>query len=253
MFALTLLIPTKNEADNIESCINSAKDICNEIIVVDSYSQDNTTELATNLGAKIYLREFDNFSNQKNWAIEKAQNQWILLLDADEQLTADLKQEIIQLITTNAIENHNAYWVYRENWFFDQPIRYGGYQNDKVIRLFKRDSCTYTNHVHEKLQVEGSTGFLKNKLYHNTYKGFDFHIAKLGNYATLQALDYDKKIKNIGFYHLIAKPAFRFFKHYVIKKGYKDGVPGIILACLGAYATFLRFVKLWMLRKGLKH
>ncbi|WP_010256819.1 glycosyltransferase family 2 protein [Myroides injenensis] len=249
---LTLLIPTKNEASCIASCILSAKDIVDEIIVIDSYSVDDTVEIAKEYGAKIIQREFDNFSNQKNFAIPQAKNEWILLLDADEQLTEELKAEIKDLVNSNHLNDHKAYWVYRKNYFFERPINYSGFQKDKVIRLFSKNDCQYKNFVHENLVVNGTTGFLNNKLYHNTYKGFDNHVQKLNYYATLQAKDYDKKTDKIGLFHFIIKPGFRFFKHYIIQKGYKDGTPGIIMSFLGSYSTFIRYVKLWMLRNNIE-
>ncbi|WP_410877614.1 glycosyltransferase family 2 protein [Myroides sp. DW712] len=248
---LTLLVPTKNEESNIKDCIQSAIDLVDHVYVVDSYSTDNTVQIAQELGAQIISRKFDNYSDQKNWAIDQLPGDWILLLDADEQLTAELRQEIVYLLESNTLEDHQAYWVYRNNIFFGKEIRYSGYQGDKVIRLFKKDVCRYTNRVHESLQVNGTVGFLKNKLYHNTYRGFDFHLAKLSSYATLQAEDYNKKTGKLTAYHFIFKPGWRFIKHYFIKQGFRDGIPGVILSSLNAYATFLRYVKLWMLRNNI--
>lgn len=250
---LILLIPTKNEEERIRQCILSAIDIVDEIYVIDSFSTDNTTKIATELGAKILTRKFDNYSSQKNWALEQIPNEWILLLDADESLSNELKIEILNLIQNNKLEESQAYWVYRRNYFFNQPINYSGYQNDKVIRLFKKSVCKYINNVHENLIVNGKVDYLKHKLLHNTYRGFDFHIQKIGHYATLQALDYDNKTGKLTLYHFILKPFFRFFKHYFIKQGFRDGTPGLILSVLSGYATFLRYVKLWMLRKNIKY
>jgi len=250
---ITLLIPTKNEESNIKACILSAKNLVDEICIVDSFSTDKTVELAQELGAQVLSRQFDNYSDQKNWAIDQIQNEWILLLDADEQLTAELEREIAMLIEHDKLDQYNAYWVYRKNFFFNREIKYSGYQNDKVIRLFKKSVSHYTNRVHECLQVQGPLGFLTNKLYHNTYRGFDFHIAKLSRYASLQAEDYNEKTGKLTAYHFIFKPGMRFLKHYVLKQGFRDGVPGLILSSLNAYATFLRYVKLWMLRNNIKN
>lgn len=253
MKKLSVLIPTKNEEDNITSCISSVKNLADEIIVVDSYSTDQTVEIAESLNAKVIFRKFDNFSNQKNWAIPQMTNEWVLLLDADEQVTPELEKEISALLSSSALEHHNAYWIYRQNHFFNRPINYSGFQKDKVVRIFHRDKCMYNaNKVHEEIITEGSTGFLKNKLYHNTYKGFDLHIEKLNRYATLQAEDYNKKTGRLSFYHFVFKPSFRFFKHYIIQRGYKDGIPGFIMSFLGFYAVVLRYIKVWMLRNNIK-
>ncbi|MHC5201433.1 glycosyltransferase family 2 protein [Myroides sp. LJL119] len=252
MDAITLLVCTKNEAHNIAACINSAKDIVKQIIVVDSYSSDNTPEIAKQMGAQVLFRKFDDFSRQKNWALSQVKTKWVLLLDADEKLTPELTQEIQQIIQQGKLDNYNAYWFFRDNHFFNKPIRFGGYQNDSVIRLFKPKDCHYVNMVHENMLVNGTTHVLKNKLYHNTYTSFDRHISKLNRYAELQAQDFNTKTtQEIGIYHLILKPGFRFFKHYVIRQGFRDGTPGIILAFLGSYATFTRYAKLWMLRNNI--
>lgn len=248
---ITLLIPTKNEAERISKCVLSANKLADEIIVVDSFSTDDTVLIAESLGAKVIQRHFDNYSNQKNWALSHISNDWVLLLDADECLTPELFQEIQDLINSKELENFDAYWFHRQNHFFNRPINYSGYQNDKVIRLFNKSKCNYVKMVHEQLIVNGKVGLFKNKLYHNTYRGFDFHIQKLSNYATLQALDYNKKTTNLNFYHFILKPGYRFFKHYILQQGFRDGVPGIIMSCLGSYAVFLRYVKLWMLRNNI--
>lgn len=250
---ITLLIPTKNEESNIKACILSAKHLVDEIYIVDSYSTDKTVELAQELGAQVLSRQFDNYSDQKNWAIDQLQNEWILLLDADEQLTPELEREIATLIEQDKLDQYNAYWVYRKNFFFDREIKYSGYQNDKVIRLFKKNVSHYTNRVHECLHVQGPLGYLTHKLYHNTYRGFDFHVAKLSRYASLQAEDYNEKTGKLTGYHFIFKPGMRFLKHYILKQGFRDGVPGLILSSLNAYATFLRYVKLWMLRNNLSN
>ncbi|MDM1045955.1 glycosyltransferase family 2 protein [Myroides sp. 1354] len=250
---ITLLIPTKNEESNIRACILSAKHIVDEVYIVDSFSTDKTVELAQELGAQVLSRQFDNYSNQKNWAIEQMPSEWILLLDADEQLTPELEREILTLIEQDKLNEYDAYWVYRKNFFFNREIKYSGYQKDKVIRLFKKDLSRYTNRVHECLQVKGTMGFLSNKLFHNTYRGFDFHIAKLSRYASLQAEDYNKKTGKLTGYHFIVKPGMRFLKHYIVKQGFRDGVPGLILSSLNAYATFLRYVKLWMLRNNINN
>lgn len=250
---ITLLIPTKNEESNIKDCILSAIDIVDDVYVIDSFSTDNTVQIAEELGAKVVFRVFDNYSDQKNWAISQVPGDWILLLDADEQLTSELKKELIDLFEQDKLEECQAYWVYRKNVFFGKEIKYSGYQKDKVIRLFKKDVCRYTNKVHETLQVDGNVGFLKEKLYHNTYRGFDFHMNKLSQYASLQAQDYDKKTGKLTPFHFVVKPGMRFMKHYILKQGFRDGIPGVIMSSLNAYATFLRYVKLWMLRNNIKY
>jgi len=249
MKKLTALIPVRNEIHNIDEVIDSV-DFANEVLVVDSFSSDGTFEKAFERATKVIQRSFDNFSAQKNWAIPQAKHEWILLVDADERVTPELKKEI-----KDTLKNPNpeivAYWIGRTNQFMGKQVHYSGWRNDKVIRLFKRDFCTYNNkNVHEEIIANGKVGILKNKMNHYTYTTFDNYVAKMNRYATLQAKDYDNKTKSITFYHVIIKPFWGFFKHYIIQGGFRDGFVGFTIGYMQAYVIFMRYVKLWLLRKN---
>lgn len=249
MQKFTAIIPTGNEIHNIEAVIASV-DFADEVLVVDSFSTDGTFEIAEKLATKVIRRPFDYHALQKNWAIPQAKYEWILLVDADERVTPELKAEILEILK-NPDPNIVAYWIGRMNHFMGERVYYSGWQNDKVIRLFKRDFCKYEEkHVHEEIIANGLVGKLKNKLYHNTYITFDKHIAKLNRYATLQAKDYDKKTGALTPYHFIIKPFWGFFKHYIIKSGFRDGVVGLTIGYIQGYVVFMRYVKLWLLRKN---
>jgi len=251
MTKLTAIIPTGNEVHNIEAVIASV-DFADEILVVDSYSNDGTFEIAQELATKVIRREFEYPASQKNWAIPQATHEWILLVDADERVTSQLKEEILTLLNQPNPE-HIAYWIGRMNHFMGERVHYSGWRNDKVIRLFKRDFCKYEDkHVHEEIIANGTIGFLDSKLYHNTYTTFDNYIVKMNRYATWQAKDYDKKTGKLTPYHFIIKPFWGFFKHYIIQSGFRDGVVGLSIGYIQGYVVFMRYVKLWLLRKGRK-
>lgn len=250
MNKLTAIIPTGNEVHNIEAVIASV-DFADEILVVDSYSTDGTFEIAEKLATKVIRREYQYSASQKNWAIPQAKHEWILLVDADERVTPELREEILSILK-NPPQEINAYWIGRLNHFMGERVNYSGWRNDGVIRLFKRDLCKYEDkHVHATLIVEGEKiDKLKNKFYHNTYITFDKYIEKLNRYATLQAKDYDKKTGTLTPYHFVIKPFWGFFKHYIIQSGFRDGVVGFTIGYVQCYAVFMRYVKLWLLRKG---
>lgn len=249
MVKLTAIIPTKNEIKNIDEAIASV-DFANEILVVDSFSTDGTYEKALELATKVIQREYEYSASQKNWAIPQAQHEWILLIDADERVTPELKVEI-QKILKNPNEDVVAYWIGRENHFMGERVYYSGWRNDKVIRLFKRDFCKYEDkNVHAEIIANGKIGLLKNKLYHNTYITFDRYIEKMNRYAWWQAKDYDKKTGKITPYHFIIKPFWGFFKHYIVQSGYRDGFVGFTIGYIQAYVVFMRYVKLWLLRRN---
>jgi glycosyltransferase involved in cell wall biosynthesis len=249
MIKLTAIIPVGNEIHNIEAVVASV-DFADEIIVVDSYGNDGTYEKALQLNTQVIRRKFDYPASQKNWAIPQAKHEWILLVDADERVTPELRAEIIEILK-NPDPNIVAYWIGRMNHFMGERINYSGWRNDSVIRLFKRDFCKYEDkHVHEEIIANGLVGRLKNKLYHNTYITFDKYMDKMNRYATWQAKDYDKKTGQLTPYHFIIKPFWGFFKHYIIQGGFRDGVVGLTIGYIQGYTVFMRYVKLWLLRKN---
>ena len=247
MKKLTVLIPVGNEINNIEEVINSVS-FADEILVADSYSIDGTYEIAKKLATKVIRRDYQYSSSQKNWAIPQAKYNWILIVDADERVTVELKEEIQELLK-NPPKEYNAYWIGRNNYFMGEKVNYSGWRNDGVIRLFKKDYCKYEDkYVHAKLIVNGKVSKLKNKLYHNTYTTLDKHIEKLNRYASLQAKDYQNHTLRLTPYHFFIKPAWAFFKHYIIQMGFRDGLIGFTIAYLRGYSVFIRYVKLWLIR-----
>jgi len=252
MKKLTAIIPVGNEAHNIREVLESVS-FADEIMVVDSYSTDGTIDIAREYTDFIIKREYQYSASQKNWAIPQATHEWVLLVDADERVTPELKQEIQSILTKEDDSKFVAYWIYRQNHFMGKRVRFSGWQNDKVIRLFKKSKSHYEDKmVHAEIIADGEVGYLKHKFYHNTYTTIDSHIKKLNRYAAWQARDYDKKTNRLTPFHFIIKPVWGFFKHYIIQMGFRDGVPGILISYLHAYAIILRYAKLWLYRRGLK-
>lgn len=249
MTKLTAIIPVGNEIHNIEAVIASVN-FADEILVVDSYSTDGTYEKATELATKVIRREFQYPASQKNWAIPQAKHKWILLVDADERVTPELKSEIIKILKKPE-KDIVAYWIGRTNYFMGKRVNYSGWRNDIVIRLFKKDFCRYEDkHVHEEIIADGTVGKLRYKLDHDTYTTFNKYVEKMNRYATWQAKDYDAKTGKLTPYHFFIKPFWGVFKHYIIQSGFRDGVVGIIISYMQGYRIFMRYVKLWLLRKG---
>jgi glycosyltransferase involved in cell wall biosynthesis len=247
---LTAIIPTGNEEHNIRGVLESVA-FADEIMVVDSYSTDKTVEIAREYTNFILQREFDYHSAQKNWAIPQATHEWILLVDADERVTPELREEIEAVLRNPPRDNTAGYWIYRTNHFMGKRVYFSGWQNDKVIRLFRKSKCRYEDKmVHEEIIANGKVRFLKNRFYHNTYRGIDKHIAKLNVYASRQAIDYDKKTGMLTPFHFVIKPMWGFFKHYILQQGFRDGVVGLTIAYVQSYSIFMRYVKLWLLRRG---
>ncbi len=243
---ITVLFTTFNEAHNIEAALQSVIGWATEIIVVDSFSTDGTLDIVKKYPVKILERKYIGPSDQKNWAIPQAQNEWLLLMDADERATPEMRTEITDILEGKRKAN-DGYWIGFQHYFMGRKVKYSGWQNDKTIRLIHRDVCRYNdNRVHEEIrQTEGmSIGFLRSKFEHYTFKDLHHFVAKQERYATWSALDHEKKTGRVTYFHLFIKPFARFFKHFVLKRGFLDGTVGVVIAAVAAWSVFLRYVKI---------
>jgi len=247
---ITAIIPTLNEEIHIEAAIKSVR-FADEIIVIDSFSTDKTVELAKKHQVHLIQRVFDDFSTQKNFAIDKAKHEWIYVLDADERVTPKLEKEILEAVKKP--KNFVGFYVYRTFYFMGKKIKYGGAQRDKVARLFLKKHCEYNgNLVHEVITANGKLGYLKHKLDHFSYRNFDHFISKLNHYAALRAKRLNAEGKKVTFFHLLIKPPARFVIHYIIRLGFLDGFAGFVIAKTQAYGVLARYIKLRLLNKGIK-
>lgn len=246
MTKITAIIPTLNEEERIQNSLQSAQ-FADEIVVIDSYSTDKTVEIVEQSNAKLLKRKFDDFSSQKNYAIDQASNDWIIWIDADEVLTKELQDEIKQ-----AIQNANDYvgfYIYRIFFFKGKKMRFTGTQNDRLIRVFNRKYCRYEGKVHEKIKSNGKLGVLKNKILHYSYIHYDKYIVKLNQHSALKAEELYERGAMVTPFHLIIKPAARFIKHYFVKLGFLDGFYGFVISFALSYGVLVRYIKLWNLKQ----
>ncbi|WP_370101144.1 glycosyltransferase family 2 protein [Xanthomarina gelatinilytica] len=245
MKKLSVIIPTFNEEAYLKNALRSVS-FADEIIVIDSLSTDKTVEIAETFGCKVLHRKFDNFSNQKNHALQYATGKWVLFIDGDERITYKLKQEILQAMETG---KHAGYKLNFPHFYMN---RFLYHHSDNVTRLVLREKCRFEGSVHEKLIVDGSIGKLKNPVLHFTYKGLMHYISKKDSYAWFQAKQLLNKGKKATYFHLAFKPFYRFFSSYILRGGFRDGIPGLAVASINAYGVFSRYVKLILLQKGMK-
>lgn len=238
---ITAIIPTRNEESNIEGAIDSLT-FAQEIIVVDSYSTDRTLSICKNKGVRIIQRRFDDFSRQKNYAIDQASFNWIFILDADERIPLELGEEILE--TINNPKGFDAFNIYRTFYFKEKKIFFGGWQSDKVIRLFKKEKCRYDGKlVHEKITCDGRVGFLKNRMDHFSFRNREQYEKKLEFYATLQARELFENQKTVTVMHRWVKPAFRFVVLFFVRFGFLDGRKGFVLARAHSKGVLRRYQK----------
>ncbi|MGI8905724.1 MAG: glycosyltransferase family 2 protein [Candidatus Sumerlaeaceae bacterium] len=240
---LTILIPTFNESRNIREAIECAR-FAEEILVVDSFSTDGTAEIARQMGARVMEHEYINSATQKNWAIPQATCDWVMILDADERIPAELQQEIRDFVTNPGPDA--ALRIRRSSFFMGQPIRYSGWQDDSVLRVFPRDRGRYVDReVHADAVVDGPARLAQYKLDHYTFDSFEQYMRKFDRYTTWAAGDRAKKTRRVTAVHLLGRPVWRFFKQYILRLGILDGRAGIIVCMLAAFSVFLKYAKLW--------
>jgi len=244
MNSLSAVIITLNEEAHLAACLLSVKNIADEIIIVDSGSTDKTVEIAKKFGARIYTRKFDNYANQKNFAIEKATGDWILSIDADEEISSGLSEEI-KLAISHQPSGISAYSMPRKNIIFGKYIKYTRWQPelDRHIWLWKKGVGEWVGNVHEELAVTGKIGKLKNPKIHYQYKTVAEFLQMMNSYSNLEAR---RKFSIIRF---IWYPIYNFVVRYFYRLGFLDGSSGFILSYLMAIYQLEVWVKTWERQK----
>ncbi|MDC0637220.1 glycosyltransferase family 2 protein [Flavobacteriaceae bacterium] len=243
--SISAVVITLNEGEIITSFLQQL-DFVDEVILVDSHSTDQTVSLAKRFdNVRVFSRDFDDFSSQKNFALDQVSQPWVLLFDPDEVITAEAKKEILDAVARPRAE---AYFIRRQLYFMGKKIRFSGFQTDWVIRLGRTELCRYNGRlVHETISVDGTTARLKSRIPHHTYKSFSDYLAKLDRYSTLQAQMAFEAKKKVHLGHFIWRPFYRFWHQYLIRLGILDGLEGWILASINAQSVFKRYVKLFLM------
>lgn len=244
------VIITYNEEDFIGRCLESMKDVVDEIIIVDSYSTDKTEDISKKYNAVFIKREFEGFGNQKNFAVQQASHNYVLCLDADEALSDELRKSILK------VKNNwqkDTYWVKRRSFYCGKWMNYSGKYPDKKIRLFDRRKAAWVERlVHETVQAEDpkNTETLKGDLKQIEYNSYFDHIDKINYYSTLSAQEYLKNGKKSSLVKILFRPSWAFFRAYFLQLGFLDGKQGFVVSCLTAHSAFLKYVKLYGLQNG---
>lgn len=242
---VSVAIITHNEELNIRGALESVKDF-KDIVVVDAFSDDRTYDICTELKCRIYQHAWQGFARQKQTAVDYAENEWILILDADERVTPELCREIVSKIGQGRF---SGFYVPRKNFFLGRWIRYSGWWPDHTLRLFRKDvSHMEQREVHEKVSVNGPVGRMTSPLEHYTYRTISDYIKKMDNYAGLSAREMKSKGLFPAFLSMLFSPPAVFIKMYIIRQGFRDGLHGLVLAVLYSFYTFLKYLKVLELR-----
>lgn len=248
--SLSIVILAKNEEKRIRDCIESVREWASEIIVIDDESTDSTPRLAKDLGAKVLVQRMDVEGKHRNWAYSKANNEWVLSLDADERLTEELKSEIES--TLASVPENNAFTIPRRNFIGDYWMRWGGMYPSAQLKLFRKDKFKWEEvEVHPRAFLDGECGHLKGDLIHYTYKDWASFLGKLNNQTTLEAKKWYKlsltNPKKAGYkmnlLHALWRTFDRFFRAFIAKRGYRDGFIGFMVAYFSSLYQIISYAK----------
>jgi glycosyltransferase involved in cell wall biosynthesis len=244
------VIITFNEERNIERCINSLKPVCDEIVVVDSFSTDRTKEIAQGLGAIFIENKWNGFLDQKNFAQSKASHDYVLQLDADEELSDKLQSEVLRVKND---WKHDGYFFNRYTNFCGKWINHSGWYPDAKLRLYDRRKGLWSGldpHPGVKMDEDASIGKIKGDILHYSFTSYEDLVNVSASYAKQAAMAMKQMDKRTSNFKMIVSPPVRFLNDYFIKGGFKDGFEGFIICKTSAYYTFLKYMYLKLLNQG---
>lgn len=240
---LSVAIITYNEEKNIERTLKAVQDISDEIVIVDSGSRDRTVEICRKYGANVIEQPWLGYGKQRNLAIEKSTQEWVLNIDADEEITPELRRKIKEII--DAKEQKDVYKIKFTTVCFGKKLRHGGWSGSSHIRLFKKNSGKFNdNLVHEAFESIGTIGTLEEEILHHSYNTLEDYFSKFNRYTTEGALDYYKKGKKTGLFQIVLNPLYKFLRMYIFRLGFLDGVEGFLIATTSAIYSMVKYFKL---------
>ena len=243
MLELSVVIITKNEAENISTALESVR-WADDLVVVDSGSTDDTLSIARQFTDRVVTHEWEGYGAQKNFATGLAAHNWVLSLDADERLSPGLAHEIQTLLA--GTPTARGYRIPRVTWYLGRWIRTTDWYPDHQLRLYDRRVARWGDRrVHESASVDGPVGRLHGDIEHYAYRDVAHHLATIDRYTTLAASQMLADGRRAGLLDLVAHPPLAFLRNYFARLGLRDGVPGLIVSSLNTYYVFLKFVKLW--------
>ncbi|OGD13138.1 hypothetical protein A2576_04000 [Candidatus Amesbacteria bacterium RIFOXYD1_FULL_47_9] len=246
---LSVAVIAKDTAQTLPECLNSAKNLSDDIVVVvDAATIDATAQIAFDFGAKVYIREFDNFSAQKNFALSKCRYRWVLALDADETVSSRLAAEIKTVLpgTKNA-----AFSIPRLNYIFGKPVYHTNWspETDRHVWLFDKSRARWSSQVHELVEVDGPVGRLNSPKTHINYQSVGQFISKMNQYTSLEVnsgkFSWTSYIIRPVWLRILFQPVWKFLRHYVLFMGFLDGWHGLFLSYLMAVYGLALSVKAW--------
>jgi glycosyltransferase involved in cell wall biosynthesis len=249
---LSCYILTFNNGRTLETALNSVT-FADEVVIVDSGSDDDTLAIARKYTDKILHRPWPGFREQYQYAQDQCTHEWVMFIDADEEVSPTLVEEIQTTLEKNAAlpdgERVEGFHVHRRTFFIDRWIMHGGWVPDHEIRVYRKACASWKGGLHAKIHVDGNEAYFKAFLYHDTYADIKDQLRTLNNYSSSASADLMEAEKCCSLVQLIGRPIFRFIKEYIFKGGFRDGVPGLIIAVNNMNYAFNKHAKLWEQRR----
>ncbi len=245
MNKISVIIITKNEEKNIKACLESVS-WADEITIVDAESEDRTVELTKQFNGRVFIKKWEGFVLQKRFALNQANNEWVLSLDADERISAELKNEILK----KDPGEFNGFLIRRKNFLFGKEITTCGWDKDYQLRLFRKSKANLNEKlVHEGFVVDGKTNSLENVIIHNTFSSLDNYMKKVNEYTTLSAEETYQTKSKVTALTILTHTFSAFFRYFISLKGFKDGMHGLIISFINSLSTMLTYTKIWELQR----
>lgn len=244
---LSVFIIAKNEEKNLPRCLSSVKDLADEIVVIDGFSDDKTAQTAESYGAKVYRQNLVSFTEQKQFALDKCSCKWVLNLDADEYLSDELKAEIPPALKSAQADGTVLFFLPFVNVFLGRRMKHSGLAGRFKERLALRSSVRYEGgRVHEYMKAEGKTARLTNPFIHTPYRDIEHYFEKFNAYTSLGAKSLYEKRKKFNFLNLVRAP-FDFAKIYIFEAAFLDGMQGFLWALFSSFYPTVKYAKLWLI------
>jgi glycosyltransferase involved in cell wall biosynthesis len=250
MEKISVYVLTFNNERTIERCLNSLR-WADEVVIVDSYSTDNTLEICRCFTDKIYQRQWTNHQEQYQYAADLTTNRWLIFVDADEEVPSELAQEIQEELEINNGQ-WDGYIVHRRTYYLGRWIQHGGWYPDYEIRLYDRNKGKWEGGLHAKVTVEGRIKTMKNHYFHYTYRDISDQVQTIDRYSQIAVEDMFREGKKFSFINMLLNPPFRFIKEYIFKRGFLDGIPGVVIIISTMFYVFIKHAKLWERQRGLR-
>jgi len=240
---LSVYMITYNNGATIEKALQSVSGWADEVIVVDSHSTDGAQEVIQRYTEKLFQYDTKDLREKYQYAQDQCSNAWVSFIDADEWLVYDIKAEISGIIQDQSL--YDGFIINRRNMYLGREIKYGGWYPDREVRLYRKEKGRWEGGIHAKITVDGKVGSLKNYYMHTPYADTAHQIRTIDRYSEAFAEDLRASGKRFHLFNMITRPLYRFFRDYILKRGFLDGIPGLIIVASTMYYVFMKHAKLW--------